>query len=211
MKKWISAGVCLFASCAATAGDFRGIAGYGIGAVNIESDSGDEIDADSSQLVFDGLYFLGEAGPFFGFRYSQAEVDDFEVNGASVDVPELEVDTTSFAVGYRSGSRGEPQLIASVRLSRSDSDDGDDSDSTIFTIGVEKDVGSGRYAFTGSYDREDDFDSFGVDATGFIYVSELLGLTATAGYSFGDGTFLGEDADTTGWVLGVGVELRVFQ
>ena len=211
MKSILCAIALILASFSASAGDFRGVIGYGIGAGTLEDDAGDELEADSSGIVLDGLYFLGESGPFFGVRFSQTEVGDFEVNGQPLGIPDQDTDTTSFTVGYRGGSRGQPQFFGSVRLARSDTDDGDDDDSTIFTVGVEKDQGNGRYEFSGSYDKGDDFDSFGVDATGFIYVSDILGLGASAGYSVGDGTIFGEDVDTTGWALGVAVEFRVFQ
>ncbi|WP_420426805.1 hypothetical protein [Algiphilus sp.] len=211
MKTVLCGAACFLWSFSAVAGDFRGALAYGIGAVSIEADGGDEVEADSSDLVIDGVYFLGESGPFLGARFSQAEVDDFEFNGESLDLPTLEVDTTSFVAGYRAGARGELQPFGSVRFSRSDSDEGDDDDAITFTVGVERDTGGGRFGVDLDYRNEDDFDSFGLDVTGVIYVTEMLGLGATAGYSLGDGTFLEEDADTSSWVLGAAIELRVFR
>lgn len=212
LVKAVFLGVAVFlCAFSASAGDLRGLVGYGFGGVSIEADGGDEVEADSSQLVIDGLYFFGESGPFVGANFSQIEADDFEFNGESVDLPTLEVDTTSFVAGYRARSRGEFQPFGAVRFSRSDSEDADDSDDITFTAGVEKDTGGGRFGASVSYENGDDFDAFGLDASGVIYVTEMLGLGAAASYSVGDGTFLGEDADSSSWVLGVAIELRVFR
>lgn len=202
---------CLLWSFSAVAGDLRGLVGYAIAGTSIEADGGDEVEADSSGFVIEGLYFFGESGPFVGARFSESEVDDFEFNGEPVDVPTQEVDTTSFVAGYRAGSRGAFQPYGAVEYSRSDSDDGDDSDDISFIAGVEKDTGGGRLGVAASYENGVDFDAFSLSATGVIYLTEMLGLGASAGYSWGDGTFLGEDADTSSWGLGVALELRVFR
>jgi len=217
VKTVLCGAACLLWSFSAVAGDFRGLVGYAIADTSIEADGGDEVEADSSGFVIEGLYFFGQSGPFVGARFSESEVDDFEFNGEPVDVPTQEVDTTSFVAGYRAGSRGAFQPYGAVEYSRSDSDsdsddgdDGDDDDIS-FIAGVEKDTGGGRLGVAASYENGDDFDAFSLSATGFIYVTEMLGLGASAGYSWGDGTFLEEDADTSSWALGVALELRVFR
>ena len=193
----------------AEAGEFRGVLGYGIGSAEFEDDAGDEISGDVSQVVLSGTYYLDEAGPFFGLGLAQVEVGDLEFNGSSLGVRDQESDDTSFTVGYRGGKYGEPQFFVSATLGRSDSDDGDDEDSTTFSVGVEKSTQGGRYELSAGYSAGDDIDTYGVGVAGIVYLNEQFGVGATAGYSMGDGTLLGTEVDVTSWSIGVGVEFRL--
>ena len=151
---------------------------------------------------------MDEAGPFFGVGLSKVEVRDIEFNGTPLGIPDQKLDHTSLAVGYRAGKRGEPQLFVAASLSRLDSDNGDDEDSTGLKIGVERTSQSGRYEISADRDNGDDIDSYGVNATGIFFISEVVGVGVTGGYSVGDGTIANLEVDVTSWSVGIGLEIR---
>ncbi|MCK5771260.1 hypothetical protein [Algiphilus sp.] len=208
MKHIMTAAALIAAAGAAHAGEFRGSAAYGIGGSTYEEGSGDELTADVSQLALSATYFLDEAGAFFGMGYLVGELGDFEFNGRPVGLEDQDVNVTSFRLGYRAGRYGAAQLVIAANYARSDSDDGDDSDSTGLAVGVERTSESGRLALTADYSNGDSTDSYGIEATGVLAVAENIGIGISALYSLGDGESGGMDTDVSSWIVGVGVELR---
>lgn len=180
--------------------------GGGITAGSLSLDDGrDEITADTEALILGVTHYTAETGVFFGASLGQLEADNFELNGSSLGPGTLEADTRTFEIGYRSGKLGEAQWIFAAAFQQIDPEDGDSSNSTILSFGMERDLGGGRVSVIGNYEKADDSDSLGIGFNGTYYLTDVFGLVFVAGASAGE---TDDSVDTRSASIGVGVELR---
>lgn len=203
MKYSVATVVAFAVLCAGAAqgAEVRSTVGLATGEVKYDGNgfAVNDVTADTQSLSFAVEYYFEDAGPFAGVGIGRVRADGSGERFYSTN--------TSVGMGYRGGSRGSVQPFAAVALTRS-SAEGESSSAAGLYAGVERTSETGRVSVQVSYNDEEDFDTYGASVTGVAFLSESLGVFATAGMSRGDGDIGIVDVDVSTWTIGFGVEFR---
>lgn len=198
--------VATLCTSAAHSAEFRGALGVSTGDVKYSGDFGQKLTADTQSRSLSVEYHFEDAGPFIGASVARTRTENIKVNGFAVGGSE-NVTNTLVAMGYRGGALGAAQPFGAVSVTRSEADGQADSAFGAHA-GVERTSRTGRVSVQVSYHDEDEFNSYGAAVTGVAFLSEALGISATAGTSRGSGKLGATDLDGTSWTIGIGVEFR---
>ena len=173
----------------------------------LEDDFGNEYSEYQTAVPFT-LEVQTESGLFGGVGYTQATIEEFELNNETVDVNE-DYDVVSFGLGYRAPwkTHGEGRYIG-IGYTRHEVDDFD-STTDIFSLFSEKDNDKryGRIAI--SYEQDESLDMFTLSGKHIWFVARALGIGVNWSLGAGEADLgSNEEADAGSAALGFSIMLR---